>query len=434
MYPRSRPRLQVSILCTCKLLKNRGLPILFSENTFAYDLRDPNVSHGHTNTVIDKVFDGCDVPINEYGHLIRYIRIKVHRNRLHLNECRRAFESAILKFLPSGGLAHPANFHTLTLEVPAVCKEDLEPNSDLQEPKSVPICQYLLEDSRVGKALLEIRTQWVRVLAWDRFGECWETDIDMRSLFRYEEMRLESMARGADKIHETYIAADNQNVSGDPGEATSYNTEDVEAMEKRWSKEIEHSASGLRNLAGRIERLAIDPELVIDKLKVWRRADNPSNGRGPKRNGEDELVFLPSNFREPSLRSMSDMSFNRGQTAGTCSKSAATLGLKLTTKPKARSNKPKGKANSKAKTTTKTTAKLSIVDSGIFHARNDVNEAKLLEAQRGTSKQGKVRNGGGMLTEKTLEDEGMQDYIGNDDDDDKVTVYWDEHEESTTGS
>ncbi|KAI1365326.1 hypothetical protein F5Y08DRAFT_178086 [Xylaria arbuscula] len=432
VYPRLRPQLQVSILFTCRLLRDRGLPILFGENTFAYDLRDPKASHNHTSTVIDKVFDGCEVPINKYGHLIRYIRIKAHSNRLHSNNHRRAFESAILKFLPGGDLAHPANLHTITLEVPAICSEDLEPDAELLEPKLVPICQYLKEDSRINKALFEIRSQYVRVLAWDKFRECWETNIDLLYYFYERELRLQHMTREKGKNYSAAVTADNQNVSGDLDEAASYRPKDVKAMDKRWAKKVEDGVSGLKNLAWRIERLAIDPDLVVDKLKVWRRATNPDNSRDARRSASGELVSLPSNFREPAVRWRSETSSNRCRTASGQSKPATIPGPKLPAKPKAKS-KDNSKREVKGKTKAGAKTKSNITHSSILHTGNGVNEAKLLEAQRGTPKKGKGRHVSGMLTKEALEDEDMEDYTDNDDDDDKVTVYWDDGGEGNAG-
>ncbi|KAI0525323.1 hypothetical protein F5B22DRAFT_334011 [Xylaria bambusicola] len=411
VYPRSRPRLQLSILYTCRMLKDLGLRILFGENTFAYDLRDPKVASSHTGTVIDEVFDGCVVPINKYGHLIRYVRIKFHRNRLCLNEHRQAFTKAILKFRPGSDLAHPANLHTLTLEVPALCNADLDPDYEMLEPKTVPICQYLKEEAgsyNGYNALFEIRTQWVRVLAWDKYNECWETNIDMRYYFNDENKAW----REGNK-HGTEDAANDQNVKRDADTTVIYRTRDVEAMEMLRAKKAESALAGLRNLATRIEHLANSPDLVVNKFKVWRPATNPSNGRGPKGSGEDEFVSLPPGFREPPLR---------GRTRST---TRAKPNPKLPTKPNSKSNmksttEPEDKSSTKAGTKNKK----SPVNLSIFHARNEVNEQKLLKAQKGTQKKENGRCGCGTLTEEVLEDE-------DDADDDRVTVYWDKVEGNT---
>ncbi|KAJ2974472.1 hypothetical protein NUW58_g8647 [Xylaria curta] len=191
VYPRSRPRLNLSILYTCRALRDQGLQILFGENTFAYDLRDPLASHGHTDVVLEKVFGNSVVPINEHGHLIRHIRIRIHQSRLHFKEHRESLEKAILKFLPGGGLSRSPNLYTLTLEVPAVCNLYLQTPHSLTRPEEVPVCRYLEKGSKISNALLELRTQWVHVLAWDKFGSCWRTEVDMRYFVKDEQMRLE---------------------------------------------------------------------------------------------------------------------------------------------------------------------------------------------------------------------------------------------------
>ncbi|KAI1284643.1 hypothetical protein F5Y07DRAFT_393609 [Xylaria sp. FL0933] len=400
VYPRSRPRLDLSILYTCRTLRDQGLRILYGENQFEYNLRDPLRSHSHTNRVLDQVFGHSIMPINKYGHLIRYIKIKVHHRRLHLFEQRESFEKAILKFLPGGGLAHPANLHTITLEVPALCNKDLEPDPMMldeeptaQQPNEVPIYWYLRRGSRVGDALPKIRTQWVRVLAYDRYDKCWETKVDLRYFRKDEQMRLEYMARSEGKKPSTVDFGNNLGITSEPGADTSYRTKDVEAMEKLWSRQVEEGVAGLNNLAGRIERLAIDPDLVVDKLGVWRPV-NTTNGRGPKISDTSGFVSLPSNWREASSRTN-----GRPRRARI---TAARTQLDKSPSPGIQSKKrPRNKVKSKAKP--RTTGKTGCGDKSILNTGDTVKEAKLLEAQQAIQGKGTNRNMSGMLTEEWLE-------------------------------
>ncbi|KAI0434703.1 hypothetical protein F5Y09DRAFT_337370 [Xylaria sp. FL1042] len=414
VYPRSRPRLDLSILYTCRMLRDQGLRILYGENQFEYNLRDPAKSHGHTNPVLDQVFGNSVVPINKYGHLIRYVKVKVHRNRLHFDHQRLSFERAILKFLPGGDLAHPANLHTLTLEVPALCNKDLEEDFMVlkedstmleedsmmleekfiaQKPDEVPICKYLRRGSKVGDALFKIRTQWVHVLAYDKYHKCWETRLDLRYFHKDEQMKLEYMALSENKKRSTTDVVNNLSIAIEPGADTSYRTKDVEAMEKFWGREVKDAVAGLSNLAGRIERLAIDPDLVIGKLGIWRPVDT-TKSRGPRNNDRNGLVSLPSNWREPSSRI--NTRSGRGRTIPVRSNLDKSPSSGVQTKSKA---KNKAKSNEKPRTTGKTRrGDLSILNTG-----DTVNEAKLLEAQQDIQEKETDANRSGMLTESWLE-------------------------------
>ncbi|KAI1310129.1 hypothetical protein F5Y03DRAFT_382820 [Xylaria venustula] len=403
VFPRSRPRLSLSILCTSHMLRNQGLRILFGENQFKYDLRDPSPSHGHTYPVLNQVFGESVVPINEYGHLIRFIKIKVDRTRMHFNEHRRSFERALLKFLPGGDLAHPANLHTLTLEVPALCNDDLDGDPETQQPDEVPICWYLRQGSMVGDALFKIRTQWVRVLACDRYDKYWETEFDLRYFHKDEQLRLDSATSSGDKGCDKAGVTDDQNTSTDPHTVTSYRTKDVEAMEKRWDREVEDAVAGLRNLAWRIEVLAKDPDFVVNQAGMWRPVDSPNVSRRSRTSEKAGLVCLPSNWREASTLSTSRSS--RGRAVPARSKRDPSPNSGNTVKPNV-------KERAKSSTKPKTAAKVSFNDLAIFNAADAVNEARLLEAQKDVREKETEPDRGGMLTVEWLDnlpDNGTED-------------------------
>ncbi|KAI0801684.1 hypothetical protein GGR55DRAFT_464062 [Xylaria sp. FL0064] len=422
VYPRSRPRLDLSILYTCRMLRDQGLRILYGENQFEYNLRDPLKSHIHTTKVLEKVFGNSIMPINKYGHLIRYIKIKVHHSRLRLYHQRHSFENAILKFIPGKGLAHTANLHTITLEVPALCNKDIpeEKPKAQQQPDEVPIYWYLRRGSRVGDALFKIRTQWVRVLAYDRHDRCWETEVDLRYFHKDEQMRFEYMTQSEKKKRSTVDLGDNLGTTIEPGADTSYRTKDVEAMEKIWGREVEEGVAGLNNLAGRIERLAIDPDLVVDKLGVWRPVDT-TNSRGPKISDTSGLVSLPSNWREPSSRTN-----GRPRRART---TAARSQLDKGPRPGIQSKKrPRNKVKSKAKP--RITGETGCGDLSILKTGDTAKEAKLLEAQQAIQGKATNRNMGGMLTEEWLE---SLPAVGTKDSEGSQYEKFEEHEELDMG-
>ncbi|KAI3323209.1 hypothetical protein HD806DRAFT_544573 [Xylariaceae sp. AK1471] len=389
VFPRSRPHLDLSILYTCQVLRHQGLRILFGENTFAYDLRDPAAAHKHTNLVLEKVFANSVVPIDEYGHLIRHVKIKVHHSRLHFNEHRQNFEKAILKFLPGNGLVRPANLHTLTLEVPAVCKSDLEWPDWEKKPYEVPVCKYFQKGSIVGDALFKLQIQWVRLLAWDKYDQCWEAVVDLRYYAKDEQMRLEHTALSNEEKQNTADGANDQSVSSDPAAAARYRPRDIEAMEKLWDNRVKKTMVTLRNLAWRIEGLAVAPDRAIGELGLWQPVAAPDTNDG------DDLVSLPSNWRETSYYSTRSSSA-RSRTIRTRSSSA------FSTIPEA-----PAKANAKARATTK----VNPFHMNIFSARDPVKEARLLQAQQDIDEVNVMEpREGGMLTEGLLENASDQDF------------------------
>ncbi|KAI1169228.1 hypothetical protein F5B18DRAFT_646085 [Nemania serpens] len=368
VYPRSRPRLNLSILYTCRVLRDQGLRILFGENVFSYDLRDPVASHEHTSPVLHMVFGKSVVPMKQHGHLMRHIKVNVFRNRLHLSDCRCKFEDAILKFLPGRGLAHAVNLHTVTLEIPAVSNRYLEWSSKTQKPDDVPICQYLRKGSSISNALLKLRVQWVRVLARDRFDNRWETNVDMRHFVQYEQMKLERNA--LDDKRGTPDGGNDQSIPGGTAAALDY-------MEKLWECRAKKAAAGLHNLAWRIEGLAINPDRAVGELELWKPAP-------PETKGTHYFQGLPSTWREPSTSTCS----RRSRTAATYRQQNIS--------PR---RKELDKSDTKAGPTTKT--KPGHLD--IFKAGDTTKEAALLEAQHDAYNTETKPIEKGRLTEEWLE-------------------------------
>ncbi|KAI0866096.1 hypothetical protein F4860DRAFT_525155 [Xylaria cubensis] len=376
VFPRSRPRLNLSILYTCRVLRKQGLQILYGENVFAHDLRDPPASHGHTAPVLEKVFGNSVVPINEFGHLIRHIKIKMHRSRFRFNGHRRKFEHSILKFLPSGGLAHTANLHTVILEVPAETNGDLQLHLDTVEEDDVPICKYFKKDSKLFDALFKIQIQWVHVLAWDTHGKCWQTEVDMRYLAKDKQKKLEHMAVDKDPKHSKAESVNNQSFLRDSAATTSYRTKDV--MEKLWDERVEHAKAELCNLASRIEILATDPDRAVNELKQWKPVETLASG---------SEICLPSNFR--------DSSFSR------CTRSSRGQISPGYSNPDVEKMPTRSKTNSKAKAGTASRTNLNPLN--ISNTKDTEKEARLLEAQQDTQMNEAEIGKGGMLTEHWLE-------------------------------
>ncbi|KAI8633061.1 hypothetical protein F5Y19DRAFT_286889 [Xylariaceae sp. FL1651] len=402
VFPRSRPRLHLSILSTCQVLWHQGLRILFGENTFAYNMRDPEPSHDHTIQVLEKVFARSVVPINKYGHLIRHVKVKIHRSRLHSLEHCQNFEHAILKFLPGNGLACPANLHTLTLEVPAMCKRDLKFTSWKEGPDDVPICRYLEGGSRVGKALLALQIQWVRVVAWDKYDQCWENVIDLRYLAKDRQMRLEHLGDNDVEKPDIINGRNNESFQGNLEQDTRYRPRDVEAMQNLWAKCVEKAKAKLRLLAWRIEGLAIAPNHAVGELGLWDPI-NVSDDCGSDADSAFDLVSLPSNWREDviSVRSRSV----RSRAANTWSASDSNPSFNVATK-----NRAKAKAKAQSKTSTKNSTTANKKSLTILNKRDKGKEAKLLQAQQGRQENEAQSDEGNTLTENWLENVPNSDF------------------------
>ncbi|KAI1438769.1 hypothetical protein GGR50DRAFT_637752 [Xylaria sp. CBS 124048] len=287
VYPRKRPSLHPPILCTCKKLRDQGLKILFGENTFVYNLRDPLQDWRRDSTLLNILAD-CIVPINEHGHLIREVKIKVHRSRLHFIGHRRGFQNAIRKFLPGGGLVHDKklNLNTLTIEVPAESKRDLQWVCDEDRLDDVPICRYLQTGSTFHNALQKLIVPWVRVIAWDGDQQCWETIFDRR--YSVQDARMKEDLCQRQQVEITEGAADQNAPNASTAAAAEPKSKEIEAVEKQWQARVDREVAELRELAWRVEMLAIRPEIVVGDLQLWRPVVAEPND-----DADDELLSLP---------------------------------------------------------------------------------------------------------------------------------------------
>ncbi|KAI5924360.1 hypothetical protein F4810DRAFT_709695 [Camillea tinctor] len=297
-YPRSRPRLDLAVLRTCRALHRQGQRVLYGENTFEYDVRDPAAWDAATRRVLRDVFGRSELPFDRRGHLVRRVRVRVPADRMGFRGCAEAFARALRKFLPGGGLSGGC-LHTLTLEVPALCVRDLEWRGD---PEEVPICRFFREGSHVREALLRLPVQWVRVLAHDRNGKTYETVCDLRYFFKQKQEQAAMGMEGVD------IGIGSQDGDGEEGEGER--TGDVQAMKELWKRNVRQSKAQLYTLSWRLETLARDPDKAVDELHLWTRVPTENNDsamaanfhtrRNPGRNDAESFVSLPPNWREVS--------------------------------------------------------------------------------------------------------------------------------------
>ncbi|KAI4867234.1 hypothetical protein F4820DRAFT_414232, partial [Hypoxylon rubiginosum] len=246
VYPRMKPKLDVAILRTCKVLHMQGIRILFGENTFLYNIRDVvkgDLSPGSMSVL----YGGCVVPIDKYGHLIRHITIHISPNRLFTANVSN-FANAIQKFLPDRGLVEPANIHTLTFEIPVkVGQHSKRPQGS--------ICVWDLFGSDVRDALSKLNIQFIRVIGTVKMNL-----MDHR--FHYE-------------IDLRYIHKQKQ----EQNDETKTQHHECPAMKKRIQSMVDTATARLYNIPVRIWELAtLGPEKANVKKLYWTLSSRADGG------------------------------------------------------------------------------------------------------------------------------------------------------------
>ncbi|KAI0388891.1 hypothetical protein F5Y17DRAFT_463256 [Xylariaceae sp. FL0594] len=303
VYPRRRPQLPVQILRACRVLHERGVRILYGDNVFAYDLRDPPGNSKDREIVMKKVYGRCMVPINKYGHLIRHIKVEVRDNHMDTREQRQSFEAAVTKFVykkgKKNGLLYPANLHSVTMTIPAMCASDLGLSIPGTKPDYVPICDHLRTSSEVFKALLSFRIKWLHILAKVKNGDIWSDVHDLRAFSNDEAMKQEYEDNiKTNKRKETAHGVGEQ-ASG-LVKRHPHRPRDIGVVGNYRDLQIRQAKGKLRNLAWRVEMLALDPDRAVNELRLWRPVPVARKGRGSS-NSDGELIALPSDWVEPSF-------------------------------------------------------------------------------------------------------------------------------------
>ncbi|KAI1776357.1 hypothetical protein F4818DRAFT_378442 [Hypoxylon cercidicola] len=257
VYPRTKPCLDLAILRTCNVIRLQGIRILYGENTFLYNIRDFRKHLPHAHLVLDKVYRGCGIPIDKYGHLIRHIKIHIESTRLTIPNLDN-FTKALQKFLPDNDLLEPANIHTLTVEVPVVEREDLK------RPNMVPVWDFF--SGSVREALKQLNIQFVRIVAM----------VPMSDV-RYEHM-----------IDLRYFHKQRQGQSDD--------THESPAMKKHFQDMVHTGQVRLYNIPVRIWELTIlGPEQANKKKLFWKQLEKEVD---PIRKRLASLTKQPSKARQ----------------------------------------------------------------------------------------------------------------------------------------
>ncbi|KAI1375208.1 hypothetical protein F4677DRAFT_144070 [Hypoxylon crocopeplum] len=270
VYPREKPKLDLAILSTCHVLRLQGLRILYGENTFLYDIRDPYEPLPAANPTLCRIFNNAVIPIDKYGHLIRHVKIKVSQNRMD-GRHKETFAKALRKFLPGAGLSEPANIHTLTLQLPAVNQGVLKWAGKPKDPKFVPIAHFVDGPSGVRHILSSLNIQHICVQATDKDGNTFEHTIDLRHHYKQRQMR----------------------------EAREAPAEDSEGAKKYFQRQVVLAQTRIYNLPVRLWQLAMLDD--VDE-KIWKPLGQMHR---PTRHMDDKDVqTLPDDWKDPPAAPM----------------------------------------------------------------------------------------------------------------------------------
>ncbi|KAI1659037.1 hypothetical protein F4813DRAFT_395493 [Daldinia decipiens] len=274
VYGRRGPKLDLAILYTCRVLWLEGLRILFGENAFLYDIRDPPDYLETTERIMGRVFPKDKIPIDKYGHLMRHIKINVPANRLNITVISN-FCSAIRKFVPGHGLAEPAHLHTLTLQIPAVQVKDMGFTDLVGDPNEVPATRLFNHFTTTRESLMLLNVQYLRILATDSDANLYENIINLRCHYMQKQAREDK----------TGVAVKD--------------AEGAEGAEAYFKKQVKSAKSRVYMLKMAIEKLAIlcPEERDTMKSEPWKFLGQEERGRHVD---SMEMEALPDDWSEAS--------------------------------------------------------------------------------------------------------------------------------------
>lgn len=164
LYPHSRPRLSgLGVLYTCRSLHSRGADILYGENKFLYEIRDPAATDKHAATIVNQnVYANCVFPFERYGSRIRFVGIRIDTGRVGMEHTRQAFIAALGKLLPENGAPQGVGgrgIHTLTIELPAVVEQRglTSPSTRALREADIPICRFFRQDLHTAEIIKRLQ-------------------------------------------------------------------------------------------------------------------------------------------------------------------------------------------------------------------------------------------------------------------------------------
>ncbi|KXJ92862.1 hypothetical protein Micbo1qcDRAFT_174007 [Microdochium bolleyi] len=256
VYPQSKPRLSsLSILRACRHLHSRGASILYGENRFVYEIRDPGELDRDANLLMrGNLYAECGFPFDRHGCRVQHVHIAIEPGRVALAHNRNAFITALEKFLPTsrGSLG---GIHTLTVEIPALIDPAAERMHMGLSEVDIPICAFFDKDSRTVETIKRLQPKFLQLRVpsdghdispdSDRNGEgvtrfFYATDVDLRGCF------------GEERDHEKTYA--------------------TEQMRKEREKRIVKSKAVITNLSMRLYHLARDQRSPLSRA-MWKEIE-----------------------------------------------------------------------------------------------------------------------------------------------------------------
>ncbi|OTA67417.1 hypothetical protein K449DRAFT_420042 [Hypoxylon sp. EC38] len=269
IFPREKPKLDLAIMSTCKVLRLQGLRILFGENTFVYHMCDPYPHHRFSK--FHRFVFGAPIPINQYGHLIRHAGILLPVSRVS-TQSPEFFHKAIQKFLPGHGLFEPANLHTLSI---ILLPGRTRPRGDDYETL---MTQYLTPATKIISSL---NVQYVRIVATNNtLSSRFEHIIDLRCCLWKRQEKAEELP-----------------------------AQDYEGVRRSFLQRVNLARARVYNIPTRVWELHVsDPEMASRMQPFWKLLDKTTYWdfrRNVKRGDLSNAASLPEDWVEDTEESVS---------------------------------------------------------------------------------------------------------------------------------
>ncbi|KAL2152475.1 hypothetical protein VTH82DRAFT_5659 [Thermothelomyces myriococcoides] len=297
--------IDTKILAVCRRTALEGTRVLYSENTFFYLLRDPEVvwssNNGRRNQRVagrsQRERNGSGINLAKYGHLIRHMVIELEPNRTEtsyeklMSAALESLAPATAESLPSPPrpVCRPIYLHTLTITVSPLLQSGHRtmhssgPNShDVagREGRFLTTVGFFNKGSPVLKALQRLKTDFLRInvhinsdikndfsVGVDSADESSDDDDDMGD-DSLDDLSAVGARRQSRKRHlETtidlrYLPHRLEALRQDPWPPSQLWAGDVLVQEERRRKGEEAEAT-LANLRRHLEEACLKPELAL---------------------------------------------------------------------------------------------------------------------------------------------------------------------------
>lgn len=157
--------ININILLVCRQTAAEGIRVLYSENTFLYQLRDPEVvcrlqqEHRLVLRTAPRGFPETGINLEKYAHLLRHITIELEPNR-----SGTAYEKLMAAAIQALALPH-IRLYKLTITVSPLFETYRRKagGSGTVKTKYLSVVPYFSKNAPVLKALLGVNTRFLRI-------------------------------------------------------------------------------------------------------------------------------------------------------------------------------------------------------------------------------------------------------------------------------